>query len=572
MAREENLNFQQELRTAIINTSPKEIKIIRRNIEKFDNIIKKKQEETGLEYDKIIEKMYFDLFTQLNDYKETLPTESVQKQLYAAKMIEANPFLIERFYNKIKDKTFDINKDSKKLQGNEEKCVEFEIRLALELIRKSEEKEVDEAFIERAKYNVQLRNYNIKEIVLKIYKTTYENFLDNCEYGEIFLQKTEEEKIKKYISFRRKKYEKMYKDALIEKLKISGDFFKEYDILNELLNLQNLDYVRIGMPNMQCNLKKQDEKDMGLEEVFTEQYLETLNIQQLSILNAFWQNKYTKMLNDLKMALFAIKTIDISSKRVDNNCNIEITDEELKNILYKIYICDKVSKKFDDSNRVVYDVPENFKKQYKNYFDVLLPNSKNDFIDDYAFGHLQRNTIKDVYKTKTDMLNNLLLTIEYDRNITNWGYIKDLNSDKKITKEKFILIGIDYPGFNMPLKIHMKREELINYLKSIRDDKNAIIPVYGGDPYLQYKGKMLTSKVLMPLTANAESEIIQQNKQMNCDNKKTSNIIKQLGNLVTKNVKKIKKITPSEYIDLETGLIGKKVDGKIVPDDETIRE
>ncbi len=352
-------------------------------------------------------------------------------------------------------------------------------------------------------------------------------------------------------------------------MKMAGSFLKQYDILEELLNLQNEDYVNLGMPDMQYNMKKQDDKDIGLEDIFSDEYLNSLNITQLSILNAFWQNKYTKMLNDVKDALFVIETINLADKMEDDSYNIELTDEELLNIIYKINLCDNISKKFDN-NIAIGEETKDFQKKYKKYFDSIIPNSENSFIEDYSHGHIQRNAIKMIYKTKLDMLNNLLLTIEHDRNVTNWGYIKDVNGKDDIKREKFILIGIDYPGFNAPLKIHIRREELVNYLKLIREDKSTVIPVYGGDSCLMYKGKMLTSKILMPLTEKTQGEIIDKNKKINISDLRRS-IIQQLGNLVTKKVKTIKKIWPNEYIDIETGEIGKNVDGKIVPREEDVR-
>lgn len=34
--------------------------------------------------------------------------------------------------------------------------------------------------------------------------------------------------------------------------------------------------------------------DIGLENIFEDSYLDTLSLEQLTVLNAFWQNRFTK--------------------------------------------------------------------------------------------------------------------------------------------------------------------------------------------------------------------------------------------------------------------------------------
>ena len=160
------------------------------------------------------------------------------------------------------------------------------------------------------------------------------------------------------------------------------------------------------------------------------------------------------------------------------------------------------------------------------------------------------------------MLNKILTQIRYNSKITNWGYIPEDSSEKDKRK---VLIGIDYPGFNMPLKLHMNKDELIEYLEMIKG--NAVLPVYEGNGDMTYKGKKLTTKIFMPLTEKRESEIIKANKEINSVDSKYL-YVRHIGNLITKKCKKILKIYPQKYIDLKTKNMGTKRNGKFIPDAE----
>lgn len=128
--------------------------------------------------------------------------------------------------------------------------------------------------------------------------------------------------------------------------------------------------------------------------------------------------------------------------------------------------------------------------------------------------------------------------------------------------DSHILLGIDYPGFNVPLKLHTKRKDLVEFLNMYKN--SSVVPIYEGSADIEYRGKKQSSKIFMPLTQDRESEIIQKNKNLSPVDLRY-NYIRQLGNLITKKVKKISKMYPHEYIDLSTGKKGIKINGKFTP-------
>ena len=259
-----------------------------------------------------------------------------------------------------------------------------------------------------------------------------------------------------------------------------------------------------------------------------------------------------------------------------NDYENKLEDNKIEKVLLKMILTDNMTKTIRKSITKLIDT-ENYRyayfnsqeglskklrKQYTNFFDAILPECENDLETDLFAPQSIRNNIDLIYGVKGIMLNKILSQIMYNSKITNWGYIPEDSSEKDKRK---VLIGIDYPGFNMPLKLHMNKDELIEYLEMIKG--NAVLPVYEGNGDMTYKGKKLTTKIFMPLTEKRESEIIKANKEINSVDSKYL-YVRHIGNLITKKCKKILKIYPQKYIDLKTKNMGTKRNGKFIPDAE----
>lgn len=255
----------------------------------------------------------------------------------------------------------------------------------------------------------------------------------------------------------------------------------------------------------------------------------------------------------------------------DKNNIDQISDEVLFGIVLKLKLLDNIAEKarkniteYDESENYRYarydykkNITSDFKENYKFEFDNILPDIENDFLKDIDCCQSIRNNIKLIYETKETMIRELLLQINHNSKITNWGYIPE----DKINDANFILIGIDYPGFNLPLKLHMRKKNIIQFFDETKSD--AIIPIYEGEKDMMYKGRRLTTKIYMPLTEQRESEIIAKNKTINTVDLKY-NYIRHLGNLINKKSKKISKMYTHEYIDLNTMQRGIKLNGKFI--------
>lgn len=533
-----------------------------------------------------MKKYVFDeLDEQLEEYLKILSTDLIQREVSALDTLNNNPHLLKKYYEKLKDidlEDFDLNKDKDELRGNEKDCQIFEVKVLLQSIRR-EKDTIDPIMMKFAKNIYECKDPKEKEN----YKKELEKDLElkqMYEYVEIFLQESEEEMLKKYNGYRLKNAKTMLKDNEKRRLKTAGEFFKKYDLLEKMRNRINADYEEIGLGEM-CYPERTEnlQEDIGVENIFEDEYIDKLDDEQLAVLNAYWQNRYTKEAENIKNALFSIENLQLWEHILDDNILDNVTDDELWNSLQKIRICNNVFKKIKDKAVITEEVAPNitcnlldldqidkkFKTQYKNYFDKAFPQNQNDFNQDFYIGQSTRNIIDAIYNIKSINIKQLLLNIERSSKITNWGYIEEKKQGVNSIKREMdnILIGIDYPGFNIPIGLHTNREQLLEYFRQTKE--NTIIPIYEGEKDGEYRGKLRARSLLMPLTEKRESFIIKMNKQAKTIDKNYI-LIRHLGNLVTKKAKGIEKIYPKKYVNLENGDIGYKVKGEFVVENTDI--
>ena len=572
-----DLNLQKELDKAkkTINNPQKQIIYARKNLEILHKYIIKLKEYFSDDKIEIRDVIYDEFDEEIEEYTKVSGTGSLQRQENILQILSANPSLVDKIYNKIKDndlENIDLSDEEYKIKGNEEQCAEFEILL---MVKKIRSEKIDDNIKEFIGKLINPKDENEKRKLKKQLSQDPE-FKEAVQYTSIYIADTERERLERYIEFRKKELEKTLLKLEKQCLKLSGKFLKKYDLLEEPLEQQNKDYKELSMPKMQYKLRtEKEEKDIGLENIFTDEYMDTLDIEKLSVLNAFWQNRFTKRVENVKEALFIADTLNLWNDLEKEDYEENLTEEQILKALLKMKLCDIISNKMREQATEFYeaenyrysilnmkDINPKLKEEYTNYFNIILPESENNFDKDLLSGQSSRNNMDIIYMAKSNMLKELLLQIDYNQKITNWGYMPENSQETQVDKKK-ILLGIDYPGFNMPLRLHADKQDIIDYFKTLKN--SAVIPIYEGYNDMNYKGRKLTTKIFMPLTEIRESEIICKNKTINSVDLKY-NYIKHLGNLVTKKSKKISQIHPHRYIDLESGKTGVKIKGEFIPD------
>lgn len=482
--------------------------------------------------------------------------------------MSSNPVLLEQVYNDVKDidlEEIDFDKESAKLEQGVRKCAEFQMELMLSELR-------EKVKMSRAIKNTLAKDdFEFEKKLMNKKSINAENKLDIKEDKKIDIE-NELDLIKDIVPYGHNEIEKKLIKCEKNSLKIAGKFLEKYGFLEEEIQQQNEDYKRLDLKNMcyKYETEKIDE-DIGLKNIFTDEYIDTLSLEQLTVLNAFWQNRVSKCASEIKKGIFIMDSLNLWDNIEDKNNIDQISDEVLFGIVLKLKLLDNIAEKarkniteYDESENYRYarydykkNITSDFKGNYKFEFDNILPDIENDFLKDIDCCQSIRNNIKLIYETKETMIRELLLQINHNSKITNWGYIPE----DKINDDNFILIGIDYPGFNLPLKLHMRKKNIIQFFDETKSD--AIIPIYEGEKDMMYKGRRLTTKIYMPLTEQRESEIIAKNKTINTVDLKY-NYIRHLGNLINKKSKKISKMYTHEYIDLNTMQRGIKLNGKFI--------
>lgn len=565
------MDFEYELKKTKekINKNSNVIRLKKMNIEEFKEYIGKVSLQENIYGEDLKEKISKEYNDMLYDYLKISGTGIVQKQVLAIKTVNNNPYILDNIYDKVKDldlSKINFQKNIQSLKGKEKEFEEYEICIELNWIREQKALFMDQSLIEE--YKKMQAEKNIAK--RKMYKEKLERKFVGKEVMkilEIFAENTEKEQLAKGLKNREKELEEVMIKNQKAQFKKAGDFLIKYNKLNKYVEMQNNDYEKIRIPGM-----KYTEEDA--KRIFSDEYIDKLEPLQLAILNAFWQNRFTKEAIDFGENLFIFDTLNLW----ENYENAELDEEKIKNVLQKENICDRVFNKIkDDIKETIHEetfsyglinlknIPQQFKKEYKEYFDEKIRESKNSLEEDIVSGQNKRNVESAIYRTKTSMIQELLLDIEHNSKITNWGYIPETQNGKNsIQRNKMnILISIDYPGFNMPLRLHTEKEVIEEFFK-IRKN-STIIPIYEGNQDFKYRGENLSTKLFMPLTETGESEIIKQNKSINAVDSRYG-YIKHLGNLVTKKVKLIKKIFPSRYVDLTNGTEGIKINNEFIPD------
>ncbi len=521
-----------------------------------------KMEKTGLNTDEIFNNLHEQIFHYIDKYAQLSSANGLQKQYNTLLLYANNSHLTKRDYKLIEKTDMEEEEIQKKVNTIQDKDEwnKFILQLALRdlIISKNQAKQDTD-------FNIFLNlNPNEQKQVLKM--LNYEERKKLERYLKLF-KGTEEEQLQEYIIYNAKKCEVELRKIYIEILTLAGKFLNEFDFLKEDLEIYNNNMRKLSMQGLNYCLKKEEKTekdDIALEEIFEEEQLEKLSLEELALLNVFWQNRFVKRIQDISDVMFVMRTLSNDEK------DIKLTDKNVPNVMYKKLICDNVFlkisrnlKKGEEFKRVKSsEADREFIKQYEEYFDMQIPECDNDFVQDMNVTNIYGNIQFNAYNAKMNIVQFFIQDFLNNKSkVTNWGIIPD----KREANKNYVIIGIDYPGFNLPLKMHVLKSGVLDCIKYLQGD--TILPIYNGGRDMRYIGKNIKTSILMPLTQKKEKYIIDKVAKLNPVDLKYL-LIKHLGNFVTIKNKKTSKLYPEKYIDLETGKTGFKVGRKFVQDEE----
>jgi hypothetical protein len=375
----------------------------------------------------------------------------------------------------------------------------------------------------------------------------------------------------------------------------------------------NSDFIKSleGLPNWSKNKKiKEIISPEKVKTYLSENYLynpKTISLESLLALNSFWSNRYAKELELYAEAMFAVYDFNLIPKvlEADENTriNIDITEEELSQMLLKIGVLyvpasqfiRKKQIEFDNRdfsedenneinsdgkiirfsyepfvNKIVHDFssqnPNVDGNEYSAYFSEVLPHSANNLEKDANLYAKLYNPIISSYSMKDESINCLISSIDNSVcTFPNAGIILDSISEDGTHSDlcSFVGIGID-AGLSFPARIHMKRYTLLDFLNSVNG--NAVVPIYAGSEDFAN----ISVPLILPLTDKHRTTLKKATK--NLSKYKNPNFIAHLGFVDSKHTPEHLRTTSfdsrgrtvksfeKKYIDLETGDIYQKSD------------
>ena len=289
---------------------------------------------------------------------------------------------------------------------------------------------------------------------------------------------------------------------ILDQLKLLSKYQREYKNDLEKTNLEELSYeISDG------------ENELGIKEIFTENFLEKLPIKTLMAQSAFWSNRLTKEIERMNNAKFISKDLGLIEKiakfRIektngkDELINEDIIEKELEKINFLNIAVEKIVVQVEedikkngtegevDIGPYIRKVSADYQEEYLEYFNKTLPMCNNIIGDDIEQFIVAKNMINNLYKGKSAINFALIEEALINEKIQNWGYIEDKED------EKYILIGFDIEKLSGPLFLHMPLKEMKEFLE--RNKLENKIPIYQGEKDFEINGKSITRKLLMPI-------------------------------------------------------------------------
>lgn len=363
-------------------------------------------------------------------------------------------------------------------------------------------------------------------------KKDREKFLRNMSHGDekvyealkkltAFYDKSEKELIEQEVKSYTKKASDALKKECIVSIRENIELLDKYGLMEKFVEANNIMNKNIYLFN--CDYTYEEVMDS-----LSEKSLKELSAEQLIGMTAYWDNRTAKEISEINKAVYILSHPELyqSKKLPDGKLSINVSEDTMKNVHLKMNLLQKVCFEiFDEAEDLLddeekeqsrvsdisYEIDEicnNYEKEYKNYLDKKLIYSKNDIKDDVIEALKAENLIYNLYTTKGENIQALLISALSSGTdcIQNYGVI----DEKYKQNSSYILLGIDIPGMNMPLRLHTRESNVLEVLKSAQNG-NETLPQYLGAKDFHYRGEknIIPTQIYVP----ASKEKVKQYKE-----------------------------------------------------------
>lgn len=267
------------------------------------------KENPGVTKEKLRIKILNDMYDELKEYCDIANVRGRYFQIEAARNIINNKDLVSKEYEKA---LINENKSSGIYTAKlDQSCKEL-ILQTLENI-KNTEKEIEPDLLKivneynnsdnKEKRKIEQRFKN-KTSLFK-FKRLARSF--NGTYPDRIYAKIKDDIVD---------YEKQLKNLQIKVMELMAKKFNSYDLLQKYKRNNDGKMMNNGLLEYTYDLStKQYNKDgIGIKELFSKEFLETQDLEDVMTLSLFWQNRYSKECKSIGEAIFSIDTLNLWDK------------------------------------------------------------------------------------------------------------------------------------------------------------------------------------------------------------------------------------------------------------------
>ena len=345
--------------------------------------------------------------------------------------------------------------------------------------------------------------------------------------SKILSKKTINDKIIEMLKNQKKGCEDRIKESQISFLEALHRYFRGFGLLESYLAKYQNECISSGTSSLKYDFStlQFDKDSVGLDDTFCEDYLKSLNAEELCFLSAFWCNRFAKEATRMDKAFSAINSLDLWQDIIDGKTQFSPSESSLVSALQKYtFLSDLLGESFLLHQKYVFtkeveqgsnfsdslsrdytsfyrQVNKQIGEAYASYFSKEL-HSDNNFLMDSIFSAPFTNLRTFAYYKKDTTLVPIVKGLLANPHLKNWGIIRNEFLDNGVFVDSVaqgpkVLLGFDVEGFNRPFRFHMKKDDLMDILKC--QGNGYTFPEYQGSQDFIVNNRLLKSSIIMPI-------------------------------------------------------------------------
>ena len=345
--------------------------------------------------------------------------------------------------------------------------------------------------------------------------------------SKILSKKTINDKIIEMLKNQKKGCEDRIKESQISFLEALHRYFRGFGLLESYLAKYQNECISSGTSSLKYDFStlQFDKDSVGLDDAFCEDYLKSLDAEELCFLSAFWCNRFAKEATRMDKAFSAINSLDLWQDIIDGKTQFSPSESSLVSALQKYtFLSDLLGESFLLHQKYVFtkeveqgsnfsdslsrdytsfyrQVNKQIGEAYASHFSKEL-HSDNNFLMDSIFSAPFTNLRTFAYYKKDTTLVPIVKGLLANPHLKNWGIIRNEFLDNGVFVDSVahgpkVLLGFDVEGFNRPFRFHMKKDDLMDILKC--QGNGYTFPEYQGSQDFIVNNRLLKSSIIMPI-------------------------------------------------------------------------